>query len=397
MRSLIIAMALLSVPGAQAREVSVSLFGIFKPQRVSIESTTSLPLAVTAVAADGRRRVFVTNTIDARCTASALPCARLAKKRVCSARFEVRTAAGHGRDGLRAGVVGGPLRVYDGWLEVRPASGVCLLLNHVPLEDYVQSVACHEMRPGGPEALRAQAVASRSYALSVTGKHPGAGCDFCDLTHCQVYTGRDACTSKQRRALAAARGLVLLFDGSPARTYYFSTCAGSTTSAADVWGPVTARPYLLGVEDGRPPYCSDSAHMHWTFRIGRAGLCRRLGKQFPALGRAGKLEKCKLAIEKVGRHGWVGRVSISSASGPAIDLRGERFHMLMGKWFGWGRFKSARFELEKRGQEFLFHGRGLGHGVGMCQYGAMGMERAGADFKKILEHYYPGTQLGRWP
>jgi len=398
MKMLVVALYLLSIPQAQAREVSVSLFGIFKPLQVSIERTTSRQIAVTAVAIDGRRRNFSTESITARCSSDNLLCARLSNERVCCARIEVRA---QGRDGIRAGVTGGPLRAYDGWLEVRTSGSAtgssCQIINHVPLENYVQSVACHEMRSGGTEALRAQAVASRSYALSVTDKHGGANYDFCDLTHCQVYTGRDACTSKQRKAIQATSGLVLLFDGVPARTYYFSTCAGSTTSAGDVWGPNTARPYLMGVVDGEPPFCSGSPHMHWTFRIGRANLCRRLGKQFPTLSRSGNLAKCRIIIRKTGRRDWVSRVQISVAEESPIELRAERFHMLLGKWYGWGKFKSSRFELENRGQELIFHGQGLGHGVGMCQYGAMGMESAGADFKKILEHYYPGTQLGRWP
>jgi stage II sporulation protein D len=69
----------------------------------------------------------------------------------------------------------------------------------------------------------------------------------------------------------------------------------------------------------------------------------------------------------------------------------------MGRAFGWGKFKSARFWVETGGKRVVFHGRGLGHGVGMCQYGALGMAKAGKDYRVILEHYYPGTELKQWP
>lgn len=401
MRAWVVLVLLLAAPESMAREVSVSLFELFKPHQVKIESLGTPLLAITAVAADGRRRGFEADSLAVRCDGQTLVCARLAGKKFCSTRIEVR-GSGFAADrsgGLRLGVANGPARRYDGWLEVRPAriaANVCLVVNHVGIEDYVQSVACHEMRPGGSAALRAQAIASRSYALSMIGKHADRGFDFCDLTHCQVYTGHDACTSEQRHLLKKVAGLVLLYNGSPARAYYFSTCAGSTASAADVWGSDAARPYLTGVSDGKPPFCSNSPHMHWTFRIGRASLCSRLSKQFPALGGAGQAEDCKLSVDRTSRGGWVGQLSVS-AGDRTIKLRGERFHMLMGKWYGWGKFKSARFNLEKRGQQLVFHGRGMGHGIGMCQYGAMGMQQAGADFSKILGHYYPGTRIGRLP
>ena len=166
-------------------------------------------------------------------------------------------------------------------------------------------------------------------------------------------------------------------------------------SASDAWGPKAARPYLQGVRDGKNPYCSQSEHMRWRFGVESEELCARLREKFPRLGEADKGESCTISIEKTGSGGWVSQVAIRGKT--VIRLAGDRFHMMMGRLYGWSRFKSARFALESRGTRLVFHGRGLGHGVGMCQHGAMGMEGEGADFIEILKHYFPGTRLEKWP
>jgi stage II sporulation protein D len=124
--------------------------------------------------------------------------------------------------------------------------------------------------------------------------------------------------------------------------------------------------------------------MRWRFSVGRAELCGSLGQA-----------ECQLETAEVGRGGWVKRIVVRGSKDR--EMSGENFHLLMGRKFGWGKFKSARFKLESSKDRFTFRGRGMGHGVGMCQHGAMGMERAGKDYEAILRHYFPGTEVSRWP
>ncbi len=370
-----------------AASVRVSIFGIFKPADVQVSSKK--PMEITAVAEDGNLGKYTSRSVKIRCGGRWPVQMDTGKNLVLAGGAQFRPASR--RESLRVGVKDGPEREYAGWIEIKERQGHCLIINHVPLEEYSRDVACRELGVSGPEALKAQAVAVRTYALATTNRHNPEGFDFCDLTHCQVYTGRDACTAKQHGHLEAVSGLTLLHRGRPAMTYYHSTCAGHTAAAADVFGPKAARPYLKGVQDGRKPYCAASEHTRWRFEVDRKELCRQLGRALPELGPG----PCTLEVKSVGSGGWVRRVAVRGKK--LVRLHGERFHNLMGRAFGWGKFKSARFWVETGGKRVVFHGRGLGHGVGMCQYGALGMAKAGKDYRVILEHYYPGTELKQWP
>ena len=92
-------------------------------------------------------------------------------------------------------------------------------------------------------------------------------------------------------------------------------------------------------------------------------------------------------------HGWVRNVKLISVG--QVEIGGEAFHNLMGRRFGWGQFKSPHFTVRRDGDDWVFEGTGLGHGVGMCQYGAIGMARAGRSWRAILKHYYPTATFVR--
>jgi stage II sporulation protein D len=367
--------------------VRVSILGIFKPQDIQVGSKS--PMKIQVVAEDGNIGDFTSGFVQIHCGGRWPVQMETGKKVVLGGSARLRPASG--KSFLKVGVELGPRREYAGWIEVKEREGHCLIINHVPLGIYSRDVACREMGAAGAEALKAQAVAVRTYALATMSKHSTEGFDFCDLTHCQVYAGREGCSEEQRRQLRAVAGLALLHRGRPAETYYFSTCGGHTASAADVFGPKASRPYLQGVRDGEKPHCASSEHMRWRFEVERKELCGKLARALPGMGGG----PCSVEVQSAGRGGWVRQVAVRGEK--LVILQGESFHNLMGKAFGWGKFKSARFRVEASGDRVVFHGRGLGHGVGLCQHGAMGMARAGADFRAILEHYYPGTELKKWP
>lgn len=384
----LLAMGLGGVAFAGPPVVRVSLYSKYRPHQVWVERRGGM--RITLVAEDGRRRVARAARIQVRCGGRAPVEVEGSGKKLAGASVEIRSA-NDAEAILRTGVPGGPARLYQGWLEVLERNRGCLIVNHVGLDPYSRQVACGEIRGAGPEALRAQAVVARSYALATLGKHAEQGFDFCDLSHCQVYTGQQACTRRQRKSLAAVDGLALLHEGKPAETYYFSTCGGHTAASGDVWGPRAARPYLTGVADGRPPHCAASPHLRWRLEVGQRELCRRLRGAMPQLGDG----PCRIRVAERGAGGWVRRVEVRAEQ--PVWLPGDRFHLMMGRLYGWARFKSARFTCVRDGGTITFRGRGMGHGVGMCQHGAMGMERAGADHRAILRHYFPRCELGSWP
>ncbi len=374
--------------GASAGDtmVRVSIFSIFKPTHVRMSSKK--PMLLTAIAEDGKIGKYKSRSVQVICGGRWPLQMETGKKKVLAGSARFKPVPGQA---LTVGVKDRPHRKYAGWIEIKERQGLCLITNHVSLEDYSRDVACREMGDPPAEALKAQAVAVRSYALATAGKHNYEGFDFCDLTHCQAYTGRDACSDEQHKHLDAVSDMVLIYKKRPAKTFYFSTCGGHTASAADVFGPEADKSYLRGVKDGEPPHCARSDHILWHMEVKGKHLCGLLQKEMPSLG--GK--DCSLEVVERGKGGWVRRIDVRSKN--VVSVGGEWFHNFMGNSLGWGRFKSANFSVEIKGDSYVFRGRGLGHGVGMCQHGAMGMARAGKDFRAILQHYYPGTELKTWP
>ncbi len=363
--------------------VKVGLFSIFHPKRIFIASVGTKTLAVKIKKSRGGKEELNAPEVMVSCSATGGLQVKVGKRTIEG--FSVNLVSKRAGKGLLVGVMGKQrARPYKGKLEVHSKDGVCVVTNTVVLEDYVESVSCHEIRGGLSEALKAQAVLVRTWALTHLGRHGADGQDFCDLTHCQVYTGDSACDASQTLALSEVKGMVLMYGSVLSDVAYFSTCGGYTASAADIWGRKSSRSYLKGVMDGDPAYCSESPHFHWHLLLPKADVCRVL-----AIKGAGS--PCTLEVTKTGKGGWVKSVRVISKKN--ISLTGEEFRMVMGRAFGWGKFKSSNFVMNSRGDEVEFIGKGLGHGVGMCQYGAMNMAKKGKSYKDILRHYFPGTRV----
>jgi len=245
------------------------------------------------------------------------------------------------------------------------------------LEDYVAGVVAGEMPPGFPlEARKAQAVAARSYALTrkLEAQASGKPWDIGDSVLAQAYRGRDS--PEARSAAEATAGEVLVKGMEPVEAYFHAACGGRTESGQAALGKDL--PYLASVECG---YCDDAPGVRWRREFGAAELGRLAGLAGPAdavrvvartaSGRAERVE--------IGRGDRVQSLS-------AADLRQR---------LGFSRLPSLAFEVVPAPGGFAFEGRGLGHGAGMCQYGAAGMARAGKGYREILAHYYPGTEVVR--
>lgn len=277
-----------------------------------------------------------------------------------------------------------PRRV-KGTLEIRSRPGRLTVIHVTGLEQYVAGVLAGEtgeMRH--PESLKAMAVVARTFARRNRGRHAAAGFDFCSLTHCQVYTSQDP-GENFRAAASATEGEVLRFRGEPIRAYYTGSCGGHTQAAANVW-PEEAAPYLPARPD---PFCANSSASHaWTTRLPAAQLEAALHGD-PVSDPGGSIRRMTITA----RDGS-GRVrQLHIAGNVTRTVNGNYFRFLVGRRLGWEKLKSTAFEMRREGGDFVFDGRGFGHGVGLCQAGAARMAETGLDYRRILADYFPGTQL----
>ncbi|MEW6283848.1 MAG: SpoIID/LytB domain-containing protein, partial [Candidatus Eremiobacterota bacterium] len=268
-------------------------------------------------------------------------------------------------------------RSYRGELAVQQEKGRFLLINRLDLEDYLRGVVPRELSCEAPEAMKAQAVVARTYALSHL--RPGRSYDFSATERSQVYGGQAAEEARADEAVAATRGQVLMFQGQLARqVMYHSTCGGSTEDNERVF-PGAPVAYLRGVAC---PHCGDSPYFRWTLEVPMLDLGqeleRRLGKPVQPLTGLEPLER--LPSGRVRRLGVTGQTA-------GLELRGDDMRAYLFGLTPAGQRRnlySTRFSVETGPERLRFVGQGWGHGVGMCQWGAIGMARAGNGYREIL-------------
>lgn len=276
--------------------------------------------------------------------------------------------------------VDGKRRRFRGSVRASVKDGQLAFVNDVKLEDYLRGVVGGEQLAGLPEALEAQAVVSRTYALAGRGRHEAAGYDLCDLTHCQLYRGRDDERAESDRAVAATKGQVLRHQGALEPTFFHSACGGATSRPADVFKEASAQPGVKDSDARGKPLCAASPNFRWSWDVARARLASALG--VPAEGPA----------FEAARRDPQGRVLELKSFG--VPLTGNAFQARVGRALGFETLKSMKVRATEEAGVVHFRGDGLGHGVGMCQFGARELARQGRDYQAILRHYFPGGSLG---
>ncbi len=259
------------------------------------------------------------------------------------------------------------------------------------LEDYVRGVVAAEgSMEREPEALKALAIASRTFALKNIGRHARDGYDFCTTTHCQRYRPVDSgslagVSTVVSEAVAATKGEVLRDSNNELADSYFSaSCGGATANLATLWGG-NAPAYLRGVRD---EYCASEAHHSWTDVIPQPQLLKAL--QTDPRTNVGD----RLFDVRVLQTDRSGRAELISIEGDRrITIKGWDFKIIIGRALGWNLLKSSRFGISRSGSNFVFRGSGFGHGLGLCQAGAHVMAARGASYRQILEKYFPSTRI----
>jgi len=259
----------------------------------------------------------------------------------------------------------------------------------VSLEDYVTGVLSVEAAVEDQiEALRAQAIISRTYALKNIGRHADEGFDLCSNTHCQQFVADESRASEKiRLAVADTAGEVLLDEkGELADVYFHAACGGHTANFESLWGS-PGPGYLRGVRDD---YCATMPNRDWTDEIPASKLVNALVSD--PLTDCGK----RLDDVVVTKRDATGRAEVIAIEGERRrQVRGWAFKLIVGRALGWNLLKSSRFTVSRSGSAFVFRGTGFGHGLGLCQNGAHVMARRGGSCEQILEKYFPGTRTSR--
>ncbi|MEW5736249.1 MAG: SpoIID/LytB domain-containing protein [Thermodesulfobacteriota bacterium] len=251
-------------------------------------------------------------------------------------------------------------------------------VNRLDVESYLYGVLPREMPASWPrEALKAQAVAARTFALYAAARRKDADFDLSADTGSQVYGSMDAERPESNRAVDETRGQTLLFGGDLAMAYFHSDSAGHTEDAAKVWG--TGIPYLSGVPD---PFTADLPSGTFSQRLSFDEIQSALGGESP--GRV-----TGLSAGPVSESGRMESVIVTGTRG-SVPVNANRFRLLVGP----AKIRSTRFTIESADGGVVLSGAGYGHGVGMSQYGARAMAKSGSGYRDILVFYYRGASVG---
>lgn len=274
-------------------------------------------------------------------------------------------------------------RPFRGKAEVAvDTDGKLVLINELSLEDYLKGVINREISSAWEiDAVMAQAIVARTYALYKKRDRTNRFYDLESSVLDQVYGGAETEDARVRYAVENTEGLVLTYNDKLIKPYYFSTCGGYTEDGNNVWGE--AKPYLKMV---RCKYCKSSPAFNWTQNL-------PLSKIESVLRSAGYRINGINSIKVLSQYdsGRIKKIRISGESGVAT-LTGVDFRRII----GYDVIKSTMFNVLIEGSSAVFKGKGSGHGVGLCQWGAKGMAEDGYNYKEILEHYFPGTIIRRW-
>ena len=294
------------------------------------------------------------------------------------------------------------------WL-VRGTAGVTVV-NRVPIEDYLMSVVALELgfrAPSDKEAVKAQAVAARTYVARYRGRREALGFDVYATDADQVYTGMDSEFPEVADAVRATTGEILTYEGRPIQALFHSTCGWSTEAVEQVWLNSAPVPYLQAVSDrsGDGPddyYCRISPRFRWREEWSGDALGATFARTLPAVLGTPVPDVGRVTDVRVGRTSPTGRAAelvVTSTTG-TWSVPSNRIREVLRTSAG-SQLLSTLFQLyvERQGDgtvgRLVAAGAGYGHGVGMCQFGAVGRARAGQDYRTILATYYRGTTLER--
>jgi len=299
---------------------------------------------------------------------------------------------------------------FPGSMEIIPEKeGTFRVINIVPLETYLRGVVPDELvnnlTPDEFQACMAQAIAARNFAFYKMNNHDSSDFDVYSDTRDQVYSGVQEYKSIADSAIQLTSGMIVEYDGQPARCFFHSSCGGHTESVQNIWQGQPSLPYLQGVSDidsaTGSPYCIYSPNFFWTDTYSRYQIDEMFRENLNAANPtyANSISGLDVTdIKVLNRFGSsrVDSMKIVTSNGNVYYVRGDRTRYFFRNSDG-ALLRSSLFRIsisrdkKRRIVDIVLKGQGTGHGVGMCQWGAIGMSRLGYSYLQILSHYYPGT------
>lgn len=324
----------------QTQDVRIGVLGLFHPRQLTVSAVEGNAIAVHA-----GQETFILEKSSGVSVAEisvlgSMMAVRVGTRVAHVYQLNVSGRASGSADFLLA-VPGKIARHYRGTLELKPTAGVLVAVVRMDIETAVASVVAAESLPGMPlEALKAQAIATRSYFIAGKGRH--SEFDFCDTTHCQ-FLREPPSPGSATDATTATRGMVMVYQSHPFAAMYTRSCSGRTLTPADV-----------GLAPGNYPYYS---------------------------------VVCQYCREHPSR--WQSRISTSDSA--TLRSSGEASRLNIDRRLGWSTVPSNSFTMRKDGDHVILIGVGQGHGIGLCQSGARAMAEEGANYRQILSHYYPNV------
>ncbi len=336
---------LLGGASAPAQEVRIGVLGIFHPHALTLSCANIETIVLTA----SQQTIFLqpgssNDNLQIRADGTSL----LIDLKGRQVRVQDIHATNRNHDPARfvLSVPGKISRQYLGTLEVKVVAGELVPIVTMDLDTAVASVVQAESLAGTPlEALKAQAVVTRSYFVAGGGRH--SDFDFCDLTHCQFLREPPPPESPTATAAAATKNMIIAFEEKPVAAMFTQSCSGKTHTPAEIGIPTNGYPYFSVVCD----FCYRNP-VRWT------------------------------------------RV-VSPQDAPLLRSHFEAARLAVDKRLGWSAVPSNVFVVRQRQDEVILEGLGQGHGVGFCQRGARAMAERGAGFREILLHYFPNTTIGQ--
>jgi len=293
---------------------------------------------------------------------------------------------------------------FRGEIKIISSGDSIRLINSIGLEEYLKGVIPKEMPLGKGEeyyeALKAFAICARTYAIMKMTKNQSAfgGFDVYTDVRDQVYGGAGVENPLSNRAIDETRNMIITYNGSPAVIFYHSTCGGHTENVSNVFSSGTIN-YLSGVEDGDPPFCSTSSSFKWEEIYSKDTFLDRLVEK-------GLISNDLYSIQDIfvksrfpsGRVNEL-QIILRSESGEdeTISLFGNNIRNVIRTSNNKSILKSNWFDISLgENENIIIQGKGYGHGVGLCQWGALFQSTQGISCKEILSHYFPGTTISNY-
>ena len=288
---------------------------------------------------------------------------------------------------------------YNGEFIVTANGNKLNAINVIDIEDYLRGVVPYEigkLDESKFEALKAQAVAARTYAYKHFGSRVAQGFDVYADTRDQVYKGLHSATALTDKAVRETEGVVMTYNGEFITAYYHSTCGGETEGVV-TWGRPD-HPYLKNKPDLRPdgtPWCRESSYSEWTREFTEDELrdlfqinAKEAKANVPSFSSIKSMH-----IQDTLKSGRIHTLVIETNNG-SFTAKADKIRWLFKR--GGTILPSSFFRIHKNGNEWILKGKGFGHGVGLCQMGARARAQAGQSYIQILTHYYPGITLEKF-